>query len=90
MKKILLPMLAVAALVAAPAAYARTMTNDSDYATASWHVLSDANTHSCFASNQPAASGETVISGPYSSESQATSAAGSNVQCLGEYGSHNT
>lgn len=79
MKKILFPMLAVAALVAAPAAYARSM-NDND-GMGSWRVLEDTNTQSCFVSNHQASSGEAMISGPYSSESQALSAAGSALQC---------
>ena len=83
MKKIIFPLLAAAAIVAAPAAYARTM-HDNDGG--SWRVLADANTHACFASNQPAASGESMISGPYRSESQALAAIGSAVQCGGEFG----
>ncbi len=84
MKKVLLPLLAVAALVGAPAAYARTM-HDND--AGSWRVLSDVNTHACFVSNRMATSGEAMISGPYASESQALGAIGSAVQCGGEFGS---
>ncbi len=79
MKKILFPMLAAVALVAAPAAYARTM-HDTDYS-GSWRVLADANTGVCFASNQPAQSGEAMVSGPYASESKALSAIGGDIRC---------
>ena len=79
MKKILFPMLAAVALVAAPAAYAKTM-HDYDQA-GSWRVLADANTNTCFASNRPAASGEINVSGPYSSEARALAAIGTKVQC---------
>ena len=81
MKKILFPLLAIAAVAAAPAAYAKT-TNDHESAGA-WRVLADANTLACFASNQPARSGEVTIGGPYSSESQAQSAINASIQCGG-------
>ncbi len=77
MKKIIFPVLAAAAIIAAPAAYARTM-HDSD---AGWRVLADSNSQTCFVAPRGAASGETAISGPYSSQSKALSAMGSDIQC---------
>ncbi len=81
MKKIVLPMLAAAALLAAPAAYARTM-HDSDMS-GSWRVLADANTDTCYTSNQRAASGETQVAGPFASQSQAASAMSAAIACGG-------
>ena len=79
MKKILFPMLAAVALVAAPAAYAKTM-HDYDQ-TGSWRVVEATSTRTCFASNRPAISGELMVSGPYSSEAKALSAIGAKIQC---------
>ena len=86
MKKIIFPMLAAAAIIAAPAAYARTM-HDSDVS-GSWHVLMNANDQLCFAANRMASNGEVTISGPYSSESKALSAIGSKVQCANPEGDY--
>lgn len=85
MKKILFPVLAVAALAAAPAAYAKSMEH---YDAGSWHVLSDANTLTCFVSNHRPTIGETTVSGPYATEAQALSAKGADVACGGQFTSH--
>lgn len=80
MKKILFPMLAAAAIVAAPAAYAKSMTHLEN---GSWRVLADANTRTCFTSNEPIANGEVNVSGPYASQSLAATAMSSAIQCGG-------
>ena len=66
MKKIIFPLLAAAAIIAAPAAYARTM-----HESGSWNVLLDGNTNTCFASNRGATNGEVKVSGPYSTQAKA-------------------
>ena len=76
MKKILLPALAVLAIVGAPAAYARTM-----HASGSWNVLSDANNDTCYVANRGATNGEVKISGPFATAAGASAAMGSAVQC---------
>ena len=86
MKKILFPLLAVAALAASPAAYARTM-HDSDVS-GSWHVLLNSNDRLCFAANRMASNGEVTIGGPYSSESKALGAIGSKIQCANPQGDY--
>lgn len=79
MKKILFPMLAVAALVAAPAAYARPM-HDTDMS-ATWNVLMNGNSYTCFTANRAATPGETKIAGPYATQAKASAALGAAGQC---------
>lgn len=75
MKKIIFPLLAVAAIVAAPAAYARPMSQGA------WNVLADANNRTCYAADRSATPGEFKVSGPYATEAQALAAIGGQVQC---------
>ncbi len=76
MKKIILPALAVLAMVAAPAAYARSM-----HASGGWYVLMDDNSYTCFAADRSATNGEATISGPYASQAKAASAMGASIRC---------
>ncbi len=76
MKKYLFPLLAAAALLSAPAAYARTM-----HASGAWTVLQDVNTDACFASDRAPTGGEQKIGGSYATEGKALSAIGGAVQC---------
>ncbi len=76
MKKILLPMLAVAAVLAAPAAYARTV-----HQSGSWDVLMDGNSNTCFVANRGATNGEVKIGGSYATQAKANAALGAAIQC---------
>ncbi len=76
MKKILFPMLAAVAVVAAPAAYARTM-----HESGAWNVLLDSSSYTCFAADRGATPGEVTISGPYATQAKADAAMGAAVQC---------
>jgi hypothetical protein len=73
MKKILFPALATLMIVAAPAAFAQTA--------GSWFVLTDSNTHACYAANRTATPGEETLSGPHASQQTALSAMSGLVQC---------
>ena len=82
MKKILFPALATLLTVAASAAFAQSSAG-------SWYVLSDANTHACYATDRAATSGEAQLAGPYASQSRALAALASDAQCDGQFGSQN-
>ena len=75
MTKLLFPLIAVAAVIAAPVAYARTA--------GSWNVLRDWNSDSCYAAQRGATPGETVLARSYSSEAQATAAIHRFIGCNG-------
>lgn len=60
-------------IVAAPAAFAGT--------SGSWFVLTNSNTHACYAANRLAAPGEQALSGPYASRRSALTAIGGILAC---------
>jgi hypothetical protein len=76
MKKMILPMLAIAAVLAAPAAYARTIR-----ASGGWNVLMDGNSATCFAADRGATNGEVRVAGPFATQAKASAAIGASVQC---------
>jgi hypothetical protein len=76
MKKIIFPLLAAAAVIAAPAAYARTM-----HESGAWNVLLDGNSNTCFAANRGATGGEVKVGGPYVTQAKADAAMGAAIQC---------
>jgi hypothetical protein len=76
MKKIIFPLLAAAAIIAAPAAFARTM-----HESGSWNVLLDGNTDTCFAANRGATDGEVKVGGPYATRANANAVLGAAIQC---------
>ena len=77
MKKILLPALAALTIVAAPAAFARTA--------GGWYVLTNSNTHACYAADRSATPGEEALGGPYITQAKAQSVMGSLVACGGQW-----
>ena len=76
MKKILFPALAILLMAASPSAFAQSS------GSGPWYVLLNSNTHVCFAAHRVNQGGEeSVLGGPYASQSAALSAISRTGQC---------